>query len=90
MFDFMVCEGFHTASSLPGSDFQCSALHLSYPSSVWVGEEKKTENEIHNVPLIFCKNAEVKQTSLIDLSVIFFGILSSLPKEKTVVFLESC
>lgn len=91
MFDFMACEGFHTASRLPGSDFQCSALHLSYLSSVWVGEEKKTENEIHNVPLIFCKNAEVKQTSLIDLSVFFLGtcsytIWSILSKEKTESF----
>lgn len=74
MFDFMVCEGFHTASRLRGSDFQGSVLHLSSLSSVWVGEEKKTENEIHNVLLIFCKNAEVKQTSLIDLSVLFLGI----------------
>lgn len=91
MFDFMVYEGFHTASRLPGSHFQCSALHLSSLSSVWVGEEKKTENEIHNVFLIFCKNAEVKQTSLIDLSVFFLGICnciiwSILPKEKTESF----
>lgn len=76
MLDFMVREEFHTASRLPGSDFQCSALHQSHLSSVWRGEEKKTEDEIHNVPLIFCKNAEVKQTSLIDLSVFFLGICS--------------
>lgn len=65
MFAFTVCKGLHAALHVAGVLFLVFCYSLEYLNSIWVGEEKGTENKVPNVVLIFRGNAELKQALLI-------------------------